>query len=199
MRLARSLSIASWLVDALLVTLVALVLACLAVRGLGPGLGHPVLVIRGGSMQPAIPLGSLVILDRGVPSDLRVGDVVAFPAPNSTIVTHRVARLVSIGATPYFGTKGDANSQADPVITPVSAIIGRVSWTLPGVGYLVTLLSVPIGIAAVFLIGATLLGTALLLEELAVDRRERTRRIGRPSPTRPLAAPSPARPTPPGD
>ena len=56
MNLARSLNAASRLVDALVLTLVGLVLACVALTTLGPHVGHPALVIEGGSMQPTIPL-----------------------------------------------------------------------------------------------------------------------------------------------
>jgi signal peptidase I len=184
MNLARTLTFASRLVDALLVAIVAAVLACVVLTAVVPRLGHPVLVIRGGSMEPAIPLGSLVVLDPGVPADLQVGDVVSFQATNGTTVTHRVTRLASLGSTPSFGTKGDANADPDPVITPASAIIGRVAWSVPGAGYLVTLLSVPSGFLAVFLMAATLLCLALLLDELAYDRRHHVRR---PAPVGALA------------
>lgn len=180
MRRARSLTIAARLLDALLLAVVGVVLACVVLVALGPRLGHPSLVIRGASMQPAIPLGSLVVLEPGVPADLRVGDVVAFQATNATTVTHRVTRLASLGPTPYFGTKGDANAEADPLITPVSAIIGRVSLVVPGAGYLLTVLAAPIGIAAVFLVTATLLTLTLLLEEMAIELRPAPRRFRRP-------------------
>ena len=175
MNLERSLTFASRLVDALLVVLVATVIACVALTALGPRLNHPGLVIRGGSMEPAIPLGSLVILEPVGPADLHVGDVVSFEASNGTVVTHRVTRLANLGQTSYFGTKGDANADPDPVITPVSAIIGRVNLTVPDAGYLMTLIHAPVGSLAVLLIAMTLLVIALLLDELAYDRR----RVGR--------------------
>jgi signal peptidase len=178
MNLERCLTFASRLVDALLVVLVATVIACVALTALGPRYEHPSLVIRGGSMEPAIPLGSLVILEPVGPVNLRVGDVVSFQATNGTIVTHRVTRLASLGQTPYFGTKGDANADPDPVITPDSAIIGRVTLTLPGAGYLMTLIHAPVGFLAVLLIALTLLVVALLLDELAYDRRRTVRAHG---------------------
>jgi signal peptidase I len=170
-RLARLLSLASRLLDAVLLAGVGLVLACVALVAIGPLAGHPVLVIRGGSMQPAIPLGALVVLDQGVPADLQAGDVVSFRATNGTTVTHRVTRLASIGSTPYFGTKGDANAEPDPVITPTGAIIGRVAVSLPGAGYVATMLGAPVGVAAIFLVCASLLTLGLLLDELVAELR----------------------------
>ena len=176
MRIARLLSLASRLLDAVLLVGVGLVLACVTLIAVGPLAGHPVLVIRGGSMQPAIPLGALIVLEKGVPADLRVGDVISFEATNGTTVTHRVTRLASLGSTPYFGTKGDANADPDPVITPIGAIIGRVAFSLPGAGYLATLLGVPVGVAAIFLVCASLLTLSLLLDELAAELRPKVRR-----------------------
>ena len=172
MKLASVLSVASRIVDTLLVLLVAAVLACVALTSLGPRLGHPSLVIEGGSMEPTIPLGALVVLDAGAPAALHVGDIVSFRAGNATVVTHRVVRLADLTGTPYFGSKGDANADPDPVVTSRSAILGRVAWTLPGAGYLVRLLATPAGVPSVFLIGTTLLLLGLLLEELAIVRRQ---------------------------
>lgn len=200
MRLARTLSVAGWLLDALLVALIVAVLACVAIATFGPRLGHPTLVIRGASMQPAIALGSLVVLDAGDPADLRIGDVVSFAAPNGTTVTHRVVRFASENGTAYIGTKGDANADPDPVITPRGAILGRVATTVPGAGYLVTLLGAPIGLLTVLLVAITLLVLAVLLEELAAARRDAVaarlsgRRLSRAGP---LAGPGTATPIPP--
>ncbi len=178
MNLERSLTFASRLVDGLVVTLVTMVLACVALTALGPRVAHPSLVIRGGSMEPAVPLGSLVILEPVGPGDLHVGDVVSFQATNGTTVTHRVTRLATLAQTPYFGTKGDANADPDPAITPVGAIIGRVTLTLPGAGYLMTFVHAPVGFLAALLSVITLLVIAVLLDELARDRRRIRRRDG---------------------
>ncbi len=185
MKLARILGAVSLLTDGLLAILVIAVLACVAITSLGPALGHPALVIEGRSMETAVPLGALVILDAGPPADPRVDDVVAFRTPNGTTVTHRVTRLIRLGTTAYVGTKGDANEAADPTITPVTAIVGRVAWTLPGAGYLVTLVGRPLGLLVLFLVAATLLVQAMLFEELAAVCRHgaasRSRRRARPS------------------
>jgi signal peptidase len=76
-------------------------------------------VIVSGSMEPTIPVGS-VVYDEVVPvEDIAVGDVITFvPPPQYGLespVTHRVA---SITETPEgqreFRTKGDANETIDP-------------------------------------------------------------------------------------
>ena len=186
MKLARILTVASHLADGLLAALVIAVLACIILTSVGPPLGHPALVIRGGSMAPAVPLGALVVLNAGVPVDPQVGEVVAFRTPSGTTITHRVTSLARVGTTSYIGTKGDANAVADPIITPVSSVVGQVAWTLPAAGYLVTLLGQPIGLLALFLVAATLLVQAMLFEELAAVYRAgaASRSKGRPRPAR---------------
>ena len=170
-------------VDFVLVGLVGLVLACVAVTSIGPRLGHPVLVIEGGSMAPSIPVGALVILDGGPAADLRLGEIVAFSASNGTIVTHRISGLPTIDGVPSISTKGDANDAPDAVATPTSAVIGRVARTVPVAGYLVWLLQAPLGAWSVVLLAATLFVLAISLEQLALEAANRvgpTGQAGRP-------------------
>lgn len=182
MKLAMILGAASRLVDGLLVLLVAIVLGCVALTTIGPRLEHPVVVIEGGSMQPALPLGALALLEGGVPGELRIGDVVTFRTGNGTLVTHRIVQLVDLDATPYIRTKGDANADPDPVLTARSAIVGRVAWTLPGAGYVARLLATPAGVLAMFLMAVTLVFFGLLLDELAQRCRHGIRQRARRRP-----------------
>src|ERR687886_2359087 len=73
------------------------------------------LTVVSGSMQPALPLGSLVVV---VPRDadaVRVGDVITFSPPReSRTVTHRVVEVQGSGGDLRVHTRGDANAVADP-------------------------------------------------------------------------------------
>ena len=107
-----------WLLDVALVLLVGTVIALVLAAQVGPMLGHRPLVIRGGSMEPAIPLGALVDVAHVSPADLAAGDVVTFEGANGVLVTHRINRIVSLPDGLYIETKGDANEHADPVLCP---------------------------------------------------------------------------------
>ena len=132
----------------------------------GPRLGHQPLIIRGGSMTPAITLGSLVDVSNVDPSALRAGDIVSVKAPNGTIDTHRINRVVSLPGGLYIETKGDANKTPDPVLVPVSAVLGRVDFRLPALGYVMYMLTIPTGVASIFCLALTLLLAIWLLEDV---------------------------------
>ena len=155
--------------DATFVLLVVAILALVFAVNLGPWFGHQVVVIRGGSMSPAISLGSAVDIARVQPADLSSGDVVMLKEPTGTIVTHRVTRVVTLSDGMYVETKGDANQSADPSLHSVSEIAGRVDFTAPGLGYVIYLLTMPTGLASVLSLAMTLLFAIWLLEDLEQD------------------------------
>jgi signal peptidase len=73
------------------------------------------LTVVSGSMQPTLPLGSLVLV---VPRDadaVRVGDVITFSPPgDNRTITHRVVDVHGSGDGLGVHTRGDANPVADP-------------------------------------------------------------------------------------
>ena len=74
------------------------------------------LTVVSGSMQPALPLGSLVVV---VPRDadaVRIGDVITFSPPGDDMrtVTHRVVDVQGTGGDVSVRTRGDANQVPDP-------------------------------------------------------------------------------------
>src|SRR5919199_5690262 len=74
------------------------------------------LTVVSGSMQPTLPLGSLVLV---VPRDadaVRIGDVITFspPGDDTRTVTHRVVDVRGTGDDVVVHTRGDANPVADP-------------------------------------------------------------------------------------
>jgi signal peptidase len=114
------------------------VAAALLLVTVGPRfLPYQALVVLSGSMEPAIPTGSLVVYRKADASQIKRGDVIVFSKPSDPTerVTHRV---YSIGSGPtgrYFTTKGDANGVPDNWRIP--AVGG--GWVavqhLPGIGY----------------------------------------------------------------
>lgn len=123
------LVIVSVLAQAVLATLVWLLVLASAPRLLG---SHPV-VITGGSMQPSLSRGDVVIVRSAGSAPLRPGMVITFADPNrpSTLVTHRVR---AVGADGQLVTKGDANRQEDGSPVPLAAVRGRVALRVPFIG-----------------------------------------------------------------
>ncbi len=174
------------LIDGAIVVLVIGVLIGIGLGRLLPLTGHPTLIVGGPSMEPTLPLGSIIVLDPVVASDIRPGDIVTIRvAPGATAYTHRVTRLLTIDGLPYLETKGDANRAPDPATIPASAVAGRVAVALPWLGYLLALLAMPSGVGFVLGLGSSLILAALLLESFEwtsslANRRTPARRPGPP-------------------
>lgn len=135
------------------------------------GLGLQRYVMTGGSMdgdQPdSIPKGA-VVFERLTPvNDLRVGDVITYRPPESAdvdgLVTHRIVEVTPQG----IRTQGDARPDPDPwLLEADDAVVPRVVFTLPYVGYAYLALAEPF----VWLLGAGAVGLALLAITSVVNR-----------------------------
>jgi len=153
------------LLDLALVLLVVVVLGLVLAVNAGPALGHQMIVVRGGSMEPAIGLGSVIDVVRIRPADIRPGDVVTLKDANGTLLSHRVTRVAALPDGLYLETKGDSNATSDGALVPASEVVGRVDASMPKLGYLIYLLTLPMGILSLFCVALTLLLGIWLLEE----------------------------------
>lgn len=121
-------------------------------------------VIQSGSMEPTLPVGSIIYVSNEKPENIKTGDIITFYANRESTVptTHRV---IEIDATKrQFITKGDANEKED--IIPVSWLfyIGKVAFHIPMIGFVLASLTTING--KIFLISGLLVGIVLI--ELAV-------------------------------
>ena len=133
---------------------------------------YRVLVIHGGSMEPSIKLGSVIITKSIDPNLVKVGDIVSFSIPDSkagnnksqTIATHRVVDIKrekiyrDIG-TLSFRTKGDANQEPDMQMIGAANILGKVRIAIPYAGYVVQFSKTPLGIVVMILVPGLILAT----------------------------------------
>jgi signal peptidase len=133
-----------------LVAALVAVIVLLALPRVSP---FDLLIVRGGSMEPTIHLGSAVVVDRNDRLPV-VGTIVMFEDPDSGVVTHRVTRV----ADGFFETKGDANASADVTRRPLSAMIGTIRFSVPYLGYLLAVLRQP----AVFFVLVVTVGGLLV-------------------------------------
>lgn len=184
------------LVEVLLVAVVVVGLATSVLGRVLPAMGHPVYVVAGPSMAPAIGMGAAVILEAVSTADLVVGDVVSLRSgPGRAVYTHRIVRIAEYRGETFFETRGDANAAPDPSLTPASAVIGRVAVAVPVAGYLIALASSVPGVVLVLSLGALLLTIGWVLDGLADEHRRRRTASGdavaRPRP-RPVRSRGPA-------
>ena len=132
-------------------------------------------VITGGSMEPAVPVGAVISPTAVNTDEIVAGDILTVAATNGVVLTHRVARVVDLPEGRFFELKGDANVTPDPELVPAGSVVGRVDSYLPYAGFALALLSMPSGL--VFILAA--LGTVLvgiwLMEDAEMGSRSRVR------------------------
>lgn len=142
--------------------LIVLTGALLALPGL---LGYSPYTIVSGSMEPAIPLGS-VVYARGVPPErVQPGDVIVFYGGRNgdAVTTHRVVENRT--AAREFITRGDANADNDMLPRPYENYIGRVELSVPLLGRILTVLSGKAGRAGLMGIVFAVMGLYFLEAE----------------------------------
>jgi signal peptidase len=108
-----------------------------------------------GSMEPAITVGSIVVIKPADPETLKIGDIICFKieSESGTTVTHRIINITNQG----FITKGDANEDPDQWIVAKESVIGKVIAIIPYIGYLGYFVRTPIGFILLILIPASLI------------------------------------------
>ena len=114
--------------------------------------GVQALVVVSGSMEPAIPVGSL-LLTREVPAaEASVGDVVTTERPQGGgLVTHRLVASEQDGALWSMTLRGDANRADDPWPYRVDSVGVALAW-VPWFGRMAWVFRTPLGIAGIALV-----------------------------------------------
>jgi len=116
------------------------------------------LVVQSGSMEPALPVGSAVVIKTVDPDKLKKDEIICFKHSGPESTTHRIIDITDEG----FVTKGDANNAPDPFVVKKKDIIGRVIFTIPYLGYLSHFVKTPLGFALFIIFPATI----IIAEEL---------------------------------
>jgi len=106
-----------------------------------------------GSMEPAIPVGGIVVIKPVDPETLKIGDIICFTLTEPTSITHRIINITDQG----FITKGDANNAPDQWIVKKENIIGKVILTIPFIGYIGYFVRTPTGFILLILLPASLI------------------------------------------
>lgn len=155
--------ILSWIVLAVAVVIVAGLVAITV----GPRfLPYQALVVRSGSMEPAIPTGSVVFYKHVNAADVKVGQVIVFSKPGqpNERITHRVYKIGTGATGKYFVTKGDANGAPDDWRVPAVGKGWVASFHVPTLGYVLADMQSTTARLLLLLIPAVLLGMITLVE-----------------------------------
>jgi signal peptidase len=101
-------------------------------------LGVDLLSVASGSMEPTIPVGSVVFEKSVDITTIQPGDIIMYKSHDvpGSVVTHRVVEVTVLDGDRAFRTKGDANNSFDLELVPSSNVTGRILFHLPYLGYL---------------------------------------------------------------
>lgn len=126
--------------------------------------GVELYTVISGSMEPEIPVGSLVFIEQSEAQDAQPGDVVAFygARDSAAIITHRVVENHVV--TGELITKGDANQTNDMNPVDYDNFIGTVVFDVPGLGAVAQMLTSFEGKVA----AAGVIGLAVCLHAIAI-------------------------------
>lgn len=135
-----------------------------------PHVGARAMIVTSGSMEPAINVGGLVIVEETDPEQITVGDVITFNGYGGEgLTTHRVIDRSIVGGRLHFRTQGDANDTPDVDLAPAEGVVGRVRADLPHAGRVLAEFSRPelrylaLGGVSVWLLAANALALAAAL------------------------------------
>ena len=126
---------------------------------LGPRfLGVAFFTIYSGSMEPSLPIGSVVMIRMVEASSICTGDVIAFKTGTSSeTVAHRVIEIVSGNPSICVRTGGDANNTPDAALVPAEKIVGKVFFHIPFLGYLSDFVKTKLGYLLLVVLPAILI------------------------------------------
>jgi signal peptidase len=136
---------------------------------LAPFAGWRIDTVMSGSMEPAIPVGGMVILGPVSASGIQVGDIIAYDNGHAE-VCHRVI-AVEEGQSVRYITKGDANRSPDGTLVTPDKVTGRLAVTIPLAGYFINFVKTPPGLFLTILLPLLyIIGTEL--KSLIFDEKE---------------------------
>lgn len=141
------------------VLLIVLIIACLPLT-LPKAFGYQMYTVISGSMEPVLPVGSLVYVKYQKPESIEKKDIIAFYGSNdsSSIITHRVVYNKKLSGE--FVTKGDANKEKDMNPISYNQYMGKVVLMIPVIGGVAQTLTTGSGKLVLF----SFIGLILLLE-----------------------------------
>ena len=117
--------------------LMAVVVGALGFLFVAPGLlGFRCVASYSSSMEPAIPAGSVLVVQAVPAIGVRAGDIITFTMERGDMVTRRVIEVCQPGGTLSFRTGGDAIGRPDAALVSAASVIGPVRFHVPFLAYL---------------------------------------------------------------
>lgn len=119
--------------------------------------GWRIFNVMSSSMEPSILTGSVVLTKYYHPSTLKEKDVITFipPTRDKAFITHRISNISKRDNIIVITTKGDNNKNIDKWKLAGGGVVGKVLYSMPYLGYLMSFAQSKIGILVFILLPAT--------------------------------------------
>lgn len=126
-----------------------------------PG-GLRVFVVQSGSMEPEIPVGSIIVT--APQNSYSEGEVISFLSKENAklnvpgaVITHRITSVSKEEGITIYNTKGDSNRAEDREIVKSKQVLGKVKFKIPYAGYVVSFTRTQHGFTLLVVIPAVLI------------------------------------------
>ena len=159
---------ASWLVTSLAALLLVAFIGWMTVPRI---LNVQALIVLTGSMEPALPVGSVAFVQKSGDAAVETGDIITFYRPEAAqrvLVTHRVIEVVETEDGEAYKTQGDANDEPDAWLVPGQLVVGEVGIVIPHMGHVTERIRGRNGFLALMAIP----GALIILGEIGKIRQE---------------------------
>ncbi len=153
---------------------VALAIAIVGVRLFGVD----VYAVTSGSMEPTLPVGSLIYVKETSFENIKAGpegDIITFKLSGDTVATHRAIEKDEAAQT--IKTKGDNNAEADGAPVMSGNVLGVVKAHIPLLGYVADYVQNPPG-TYVSIAGAAFILLLLCIPDLFEPTKKKVKETG---------------------
>lgn len=143
---------------------------------IGLALGYRPIILVSGSMTPAAPQGSLVVVSEVPRDEVELQDIIVVRVNEDMLLTHRVVELFERDGSRFAITKGDANATPDAIARELEARQRVVRFVVPALGAI--FMPFAGGLALTVVVLALLLGFGLWLRSRLLSAHSP---VGRPT------------------
>lgn len=138
--------------------------------------GYKALVVTSGSMEPAVPVGSMVFIRNS--GTIQKNDIITFRmSPDlKSLITHRVVDIREVRGKTMYQTKGDAVKEPDIELVPAERVAGSMIFSIPFIGFPVAFGKTQMGVVMLVIIPAAIIvyeELKSIWREVAVIRRKK--------------------------
>lgn len=140
-----------------------------------PQFGNKALIVRSGSMEPTIGVGSVIVARSIVNGTYSKGDIIAFRSEKNpeTLITHRIVSVEKGPIDVSYKTKGDANEEVDGWIVKEKNVLGKTYIVIPYIGQILAFAKSDIGFPLLIILPAIFV---ILIEAFSIVREIKKRK-----------------------